>query len=93
MNVFNQGRKLQELRAEYDTFREEAATALGEHGSKIYELEKALVDMNASHAEEIKELRERLDMPQRRKPTMRPWSMMRSIAEKGEQFIKDKQNA
>ncbi len=89
MNIFNLGRKYEELRQDYDTLHK----ALSEAYSRITELEKSQVEMQAAHAEDIKEIREHLDTPQRRKPTMRPWSMMRSIAEKGEQFIRDKQNA
>ncbi len=89
MNIFNQSRKLQELRKEHDAL----VTVHMELGNRVVEQEKALIEMQAAHNEDMKEIRERLDMPQRRKPTMKPWSVLRSVAEKGEQFMKEKQNA
>ena len=68
MNIFNLFRKYEELRKDHDMlYAAHVATA-----SQIHELEQAIVDMQASHAEEIKEIRERLDMPRRSKSTMRP---------------------
>ncbi len=63
--------------------------------STIAELEKSFLDMNRSFSADLKDISERLDMPQRRKPTMRPWNMLRSVAEAGEQFmaIKSKPSA
>ncbi len=89
MNIFNLGRKLEELREDHDDLRQK-------HGflvERCNDLEKALVDMQAAHNEDLKEIRERLDMPQRRKPTVRPWNMLRSVAEAGERFMAEKKNA
>jgi len=93
MNVFNQGRKLQELRTEFDHSKDFFARGHNELVDRVNELEKALVETQAAHSEELKEIRERLDMPQRRKSTVRPWNMLRSVAEAGERFMKEKTSA
>ena len=88
MNIFNLGRKYDELRKEVDDLKKSP-----DYSGQINELEQAIVDMQASHAEEIKEIRERLDMPRRSKSTMRPWALLRSVAERGEDKFKVKTDA
>ncbi len=46
-------------------------------------LEEAFATEQSAHAQEIAELRERLDMPKVRKPSGRPFHVLRSLAEAG----------
>lgn len=57
--------------------------------ARIVELEKELGKLEAAHSTELNELRERLEMPAKRKPSGRPFAVLAKIAEMGAQ----KQNA
>ncbi len=59
--------------------RERADMAL----SRIGELEKELSKQESAHAAEVNELRERLDMPAKRKPSGRPFSVLQKVAAMG----------
>ncbi len=51
--------------------------------SHISELEKELAKIEAAHAAEVNELRERLEMPAKRKPSGRPFSVLQKVAAMG----------
>ena len=57
--------------------------------ARIAKLERELADQERAHGAEIQELRDRLDMPAKRKPSGRPFAVLAKIAELGAQ----KQNA
>ncbi len=51
--------------------------------ARIGELEKELSKQEQAHSAEIAELRERLDMPAKRKPSGRPFSVLQKVAAMG----------
>lgn len=59
---------------------------------RIDAIEKALAEMQAAHAEEMKELRERLDMPRRKQASGRPFTELRKLAEIGERIMSQKES-
>ncbi len=65
--------------SETNLARERADMAL----SRIGELEKELSKQEQAHSAEIAELRERLDMPAKRKPSGRPFSVLQKVAAMG----------
>ncbi len=56
---------------------------------RVAKLERELVEQESAHGAEMQELRDRLDMPAKRKPSGRPFAVLAKLAAMGA----EKQNA
>jgi septation ring formation regulator EzrA len=104
MNIFNLFRKHEELRQEFDAFKADTKKTVNglvdSHNQsqadyqvlvrRFDELEKSFLDMNRSFSEDMRELRADINTPRRSKSTLRPWSLLRSVAEAGERKMAEK---
>jgi hypothetical protein len=61
--------------------------------ARVAIIEAAIVEMRETLSGEIAELRERLEMPKRKAPSGRPFTVLRSLAEEGARRAAEKAHA
>lgn len=59
------------------------AQSVSEQGARICDLEAALITQRDEFQEQLREIRERLDLPQKRKSSGRPFNVLAKVAAQG----------